>query len=140
MLFFETKQVSIHALAWRATRSLAVILAALNCFNSRPRMEGDDCRRECMPDIKKVSIHALAWRATLTATTSPSGQAVFQFTPSHGGRRFLPRNNNHQTMFQFTPSHGGRHATDGMTSGDKLFQFTPSHGGRPGMSRRIDYL
>ena len=54
--------VSIHALAWRATN-----------FNSQGGL------------FAKVSIHALAWRATLN-TGRKGIVRLFQFTPSHGGR------------------------------------------------------
>ena len=55
--------ISIHALAWRATRGITM-----------------------KSHINKISIHALAWRATLYIFKQWKGYG-FQSTPSHGGRQ-----------------------------------------------------
>ena len=79
--------VSIHALAWRATRGVRKNLSGGGCFNPRPRVEGDrpfaggqaagHMMFQSTPSrggrpvpvanmsvATNVSIHALAWRAT----------------------------------------------------------------------------
>ena len=55
--------VSIHALAWRATGNIDVGTHDVNCFNPRPRTEGD-ARPDFAVIDADVSIHALARRAT----------------------------------------------------------------------------
>ena len=38
--------------------------SSVQCFNPRPRMEGDACTYDGSTDLIYVSIHAPAWRAT----------------------------------------------------------------------------
>ncbi len=98
--------VSIHALAWRATNTDFSKLAGI-----------------------EVSIHALAWRAT-TGGIMTDDQAVFQSTPSHGGRPPATNDQHIMSAFQSTPSHGGRPLRSTAIEPVAGFQSTPSHGGR----------
>ena len=61
--FHAVDNVSIHALAWRATRMGSLLLATVCSFNPRPRVEGD-----------------------MLGSTSPASHFWFQSTPSRGGR------------------------------------------------------
>ena len=86
MLYFQfaVLDVSIHALTRRAT------------FPKKAKL-GQCC----------VSIHALTRRATFTNSNS-KGTALFQSTPSRGGRLQSFHASWIFTLFQSTPSRGGR--------------------------------
>ena len=62
-------EVSIHALAWRATLLFCPCVNQTSGFNSRPRVEGDTIGGGATGASLEVSIHALAWRATKEVTT-----------------------------------------------------------------------
>ena len=120
-------------------------------FNPRPRMEGD-LKLRGNKNKEPVSIHALVWRATNGARWS-NPFAMFQSTPSYGGRRHLDSpgiysnhvsihalvwratrltwQQNTWSLFQSTPSYGGRLVSSLDLARQSRFQSTPSYGGRP---------
>ena len=102
----RVRKVSIHALARRATRSFDR-RNPTECFNSRPRAEGDF-------EIADVG----------------TSLDAFQFTPSRGGRPDFCVPASCSSQFQFTPSRGGRRSSSSSFSVARSFQFTPSRGGR----------
>ena len=123
-----SRNVSIHALAGRATVTASSKPALRLRFNPRPRGEGDEGAYVILGG-DYVSIHALAGRAT-TDILAEAGRVMFQSTPSRGGRRvklLMPtllisvsihalagratpraRNSPSEHAFQSTPSRGGR--------------------------------
>ena len=146
----------------------------MGSFNPRPHAEGDEETRKILQNnsvsihaltrratnlsrrslqtLKKVSIHALTRRAT-AQKFADNVQAMFQSTPSRGGRPLPTDRWLHQRAFQSTPSRGGRrdakffsnfdfrvsiHALTRRATGFPIlksctnpFQSTPSRGGRP---------
>ncbi len=86
VVFFVRWKVSIHAPAWRATKSTERYELRTKCFNPRPRMEGDNVR----PHISALFVK-------------------FQSTPPHGGRLVSAGIYINNRLFQSTPPHGGRH-------------------------------
>ena len=78
-------RVSIHALAWRATSKAARNLARTKCFNPRPRMEGDD--RNSIHSPIRISFNPRPRMEGDPSSVAASNTfSVFQSTPSHGGR------------------------------------------------------
>ena len=85
----QIHEVSIRALAWRATQ-----------------------RRRTPLGLSCVSIRALAWRATM-CRNSRSRSPGFQSAPSRGGRPLASCARSSSRAFQSAPSRGGRRRPGG---------------------------
>ena len=142
--------VSIHALTWRATKTLERIYAGL-VFQSTPSHGGRQFVLQQLLYRQRVSIHALTWRAThscvgvwyeypvsIHALTwrATDGKPYsehddeFQSTPSHGGRPPLLSHSVSLLCFNPRPHMEGDNAAKMIHRYYVLFQSTPSHGGR----------
>ena len=110
-IYRQSRIVSIHARAWRATHSVATIRSAAT-FQFTPARGG-------RPEFTLQTLRRLE----------------FQFTPARGGRPRQSTTPNEHLTFQFTPARGGRRWFLVYIPFLVWFQFTPARGGRPHQSR-----
>ena len=147
----DQDDVSIHALARRATSPSWAKPRTIQSFNSCPRTEGNTQSVQATaaatvfqfmpshggqplkgkgdPGMIKVSIHALARRATV----KPERKLCDECVSIHALARratTLWEFNIFIRMFQFMPSHGGQLSISMEQGSLVLFQFMPSHGGQ----------
>ena len=102
-------QVSIHALARRATSMAQTFPPGMVRFQSTPSHGGRRSAHRC----------GCGRRHGFNPRPRTEGDTIFSVISASG------------LEFQSTPSHGGRHGTEIKGGSIKTFQSTPSHGGRP---------
>ena len=83
--FIYGKDISIHALTWRATGAIMFINVFGKISIHALTWRATYIRNKLHPS-SKISIHALTWRATPYSEPSPIS-VTFQFTLSRGERR-----------------------------------------------------
>ncbi len=144
------KNISTHALTWRATVFVITNTIFPQDFYPRPHMEGDknpgrsvppgsdfyprphmegDALKTYIEGTDFISTHALTWRATRRKIKA-SVWRLFLPTPSHGGRPWRKRSMYWQSYFYPRPHMEGDSIVSASQSVTDAFLPTPSHGGR----------
>ena len=145
------KNISTHALTWRATVFVITNTIFPQDFYPRPHMEGDknpgrsvppgsdfyprphmegDALKTYIEGTDFISTHALTWRATRRKIKA-SVWRLFLPTPSHGGRHTDISSPCAFRDFYPRPHMEGDLSLSNISLITLKFLPTPSHGGRP---------
>ena len=134
----EEPNISIHALAKRATLSRVTFLARI-LFQSTPSQRGRPLFSGCISSKKIISIHALAKRATIRKNIRLQSTKNFNPRPRKEGDSSLCNSGRSGGYFNPRPRKEGDDSISQMMFLSCLFQSTPSQRGRPLVSLSILY-
>ena len=105
---WELLQISIHALAKRATTCIKRHIKKISLFQSTPSQRGRHSSKHCSNDFFDISIHALAKRATYTRYGIRREMTDFNPRPRKEGDCTAYNTLCCIILFQSTPSQRGR--------------------------------